>query len=431
MGTRTLIIISSPELAHEALIQMGPVFANRPAELVTRTIFSSNMFTVNSAVHGPVWRSLRRNMVQGMLSTTRVKDFRGVRCNAMDRLVDLIRTEEETADGAVWVLKNVRFAVFCILLSMCFGVEMDEKAIQLIDRTMKAVVVTLLPRLDDFLPILGPLFTKQRKRAIEVREHQLRTLTPFIEKRRSALHNLGSNKIGSDFAYLDTLFDLKIEGRNSCPTNPELVTLCSEFLNGGTDTTATAVEWGIARLIQNPEIQSKLYTEIKSTIGNRNVDEKDVDGMPYLNAFTKELLRKHPPTYFALTHAVTQPAKLAGYDIPTGVNVEFFTPAIAHDPKIWSKPEEFNPDRFLSGNEDADITGAREMKMMPFGAGRRICPGLGMGMLHINLIMARMVQEFEWGTLPSKGKIDFSEKLEFTVVMMNPLQALAKPRAKK
>ncbi|KAL3523618.1 hypothetical protein ACH5RR_016452 [Cinchona calisaya] len=428
MGTRTMIVISSADLAYEALIEKGQIFATRPRENPTRTIFSCNKFSVNAALYGPVWRSLRKNMVQNMLSATRLKGFKNERESAMDKLIERIKAEAEANDGAVWVLKNARFAVFCILLAMCFGIEMDEKMIERIDRMMKTVLIVLDPRLDDFLPLLGPFFSKQRKRVQEVRKDQIELLVPLIEKRRNAIQNPGSDKAAALFSYLDTLFDLKIEGRNSAPSNAELVTLCSEFLNGGTDTTGTAIEWAIARMIENPEIQTRLYEEIRCVVGDRKVDEKDTEEMPYLNAVVKELLRKHPPTYFVLTHAVTEPAKLGGYDIPKGTNVEFFSSGIAEDPKIWSDPLKFDPDRFLSGREDADITGVTGVKMLPFGVGRRICPGLGMATVHVHLMLARMVQEFEWSAYPKNSKVDFSEKLEFTVVMKNPLRAHVKPR---
>ncbi|KAI3923838.1 hypothetical protein MKX01_000652 [Papaver californicum] len=429
MGSRTMIIVSSAELVHEALIEKGQIFATRPPENPTRNVYSCNKFTVNSALYGPVWRSLRRNMVQGMLSSSRLREFHGCRQSAMDRLIDRIRDEAKSNGGAVWVLKNARYAVFCILLSMCFGLEMDVETIDTIDQMMKKVLLILDPRLDDYLPILSPLFAKQRKHAMEVRMEQIETIVPFIEKRRSALQNPGSDSTAAPFAYLDTLFDLKVEGRKSAPNDSELVTLCSEFLNGGTDTTATALEWGIARLIDNPKIQSRLYDEIKSTVGDRKVEQKDLDTMVYLNAFIKELLRKHPPTYFSLTHAVIEPTTLGGYDIPPGANVEIYLPPISEDPRVWSDPKKFDPERFLSGKEEGDMTGGTGIpKMMPFGVGRRICPGLSMAMIHITLMVARMVQEFEWCSLPSHPKVDFSEKSEFTVVMKYTLQAIIKPR---
>ncbi|CAF1935557.1 unnamed protein product [Brassica oleracea var. botrytis] len=428
MGSRTMIIISDATLAHDVLIQRGPMFATRPKENPTRTIFSSNTFTVNASVYGPVWRSLRRNMVQNMLSSTRFKEFWSLRRSAMDKLADRIKSEAGENNGLVWVLRNARFAAFCILLEMCFGIEMDEESILKMDAMMKKVLITIDPRLDDYLPILAPFYSKERRRALEVRREQVELVVGFIERRRRALRNPGTDKTATSFSYLDTLFDLKIEGRKTTPSNEELVTLCSEFLNGGTDTTGTAIEWGIAQLIANPEIQSRLYDEIKSTVGDRAVEEKDVEKMVFLQAFVKEILRKHPPTYFTLTHTVTEPTTVAGYDVPAGINVEFYLPGINEDPKIWSNPKKFDPDRFVSGKEDADITGVTGVKMMPFGVGRRICPGLSMATVHVHLMLAKMVQEFEWSAYPAGSEIDFAGKLEFTVVMMKPLRAMVKPR---
>ncbi|KMS98162.1 hypothetical protein BVRB_4g094900 [Beta vulgaris subsp. vulgaris] len=429
MGSRTMIIISNGQLAHEALIEKGQVFATRPAETPTRAIFSCDKFTVNAAVYGPVWRSLRKNMVQNGLSSSRLKEFRDVRDAAMDKFIERIKTEAENQKGVVYVLKNARFAVFCILLSMCFGVEMSEETIEKIDHMMKMVLITVNPRIDDFLPILSPFFTKQRKEALEVRKKQIETLRPFIEQRRAIIRaGLASDPTAAPFSYLDTLFELQVEGRISGPTEPEIVTLCSEFINGGTDTTATAIEWAMARLIENPAMQERLHDEIRAAVGSRPVQEGDLDNLPYLHAFVKELLRKHPPTYFSLTHAVTEPTTLGDYNIPTGCNVEIYLPGISDDPKIWSEPEKFDPERFLSGREDADMTGVKGVKMIPFGAGRRICPGLSMATIHVNLLIARLVQEFEWGALTEQNKVDFSEKLEFTVVMKNSLRAKIKAR---
>ncbi|CAL0328465.1 unnamed protein product [Lupinus luteus] len=383
-GTRTMIIISDAKLIHEALIEKGATFASRPRENPTRLIFSENKFTVNAATYGPVWRSLRKNMVQNMLSTNRLKEFRAARYNAMNRLIERLKNEAEVNNGVVWVLKDARFAVFCILVFMCFGLEMDEETLEKMDKMMKLVLATVDPRIDDYVPILSPFFSKQKKRALEVRKEQFEFIVPFIEQRRRAIQN--------------------------------------------PDTTATAIEWGIAQLITNPDIQSKLFDEIKETVGDRTVDETDIEKMHYLRAVVKELLRKHPPTYLSLTHAVTKPAKLSGYDIPTDANVEFFLPPISMDPNIWSNPEKFNPDRFLTGREDADMTGVTGVRMMPFGIGRRICPGLGMATLHVHLMLARMVQEFEWNAYPKGKKLDFTGKCEFTVVMKEPLRAMIKPR---
>lgn len=213
MGSRTMIMITNAELAHEALIEKGQIFASRPKENPTRTIFSCNKFTVNAAVYGPVWRSLRKNMVQNMLSASRLKEFRECREIAMDKLIERIRADAKENNNVVYVLKNARFAVFYILLAMCFGVEMDQEMIEKVDQMMKDVLIVLDPRIDDFLPMLS-LFVgyKQRKKVKEVRKRQIETLVPLVEKRRHVVQNPGSDKAAASFSYLDTLFDVKIEG---------------------------------------------------------------------------------------------------------------------------------------------------------------------------------------------------------------------------
>lgn len=162
-------------------------------------------------------------MVQNMLSSSRIKEFRNVRDTAMEKFSNRLRAEAKANDGVVSVLKNARFAVFCILLAMCFGLEMDEETVEKMDQVMKNVLIVLDPRIDDFLPILSLFFSKQRKRVLEVRKEQVEFIVPLIEKRRKAIQNPGSDKTATSFSYLDTLFDLKVEGRKSSPTDTELV----------------------------------------------------------------------------------------------------------------------------------------------------------------------------------------------------------------
>ncbi|KAK1310547.1 Cytochrome P450 77A2 [Acorus calamus] len=373
MGARTLIFISSADLAREALVERSQAFANRPRENPTRTIFSCDKFTVNSALYGPEWRSLRRNMVAGMLNSARLREFRRVRARAMDRLVEHLRAEAEAEGGGVWVLKNARFAVFCILLAMCFGVEMEEETVVRIDQVLKTVLLTLMPRIDDYFPALSPFFAKQRRRAREVRALQVSTLMPLIEARRGMIKagKAAAEANSIPYSYLDSLFELKVEGRECAPTDEELVTLCSEFINGGTDTTATAVEWAVARFIETPSMQARIYEEVVAVVGGdgRKVDEGDIERMEYLQRV-----------------------------------------------QVINKVNEIV-------NE-----GVKGVKMIPFGAGRRICPGLAMGTTHITLMLARMVQEFEWLPHPDQPGVDMSDKQEFTVVMNRTLRTLIRPR---
>ncbi|CAM0901555.1 unnamed protein product [Alopecurus aequalis] len=433
MGVRTLVVISSAELAREALIDKDKEFASRPAENITRNIFSSNKLTVNSAVPGPAWRSLRRNMVSGMLSTSRLREFGPVRQRAMQRFMSQIRAEAAASpDGAsVRVLRNARFAVFCILLEMTFGLlDLEADHIMHIDAVLKRVLLSLSMRTDDYFPFLGPFFWWHQRRALAVRREQINTILPLINRRRSIIqgHDMPETNVAAPFSYLDSLIGFHIEGRDV--TDEDLVSLCSELINGGTDTTATAIEWAMARIMDNPSIQIRLHEEIMKQVGDtRPIQEKDTDRMPYLQAFVTELLRKHPPTYFSLPHAaINHGSTLASYDVPTDAILHIFVPTISEDPMLWDRPFEFDPDRFLAGGDTADMTGTTAIRMLPFGGGRRICPGIAMATTHIALMVGRMLQEFEWLKHPSQQALEFKGKEDFTIVMEKPLLALLKPR---
>lgn len=430
MGQKTMIIITCPKVAHEALIENGALFASRPPDTPTKMFFSENKCSVNSSLYGSVWRTLRRNMVSELLTPSRMKDFSWIRDWAIERLIQRLEAEAGKNQGSVRVLTNVRFSIFSILLCMCFGKQLEEDIITNVDEVMKEILLIIEPQIHDFLPILRPLFARQWKHIRKWRQIQMESILPLINARRAVLkqglHTQPGSPDGAN-AYIDSLMKLELPDGRGKATDEELVTLCSELLTAGTDTTATSLEWAMLRMVMHQDIQERLYQEICSVVGDRKVEDKDIDNLPYLNAVVKETLRRHPPGHFVLSHSVTEDCKLRGYDIPYGCNLEIYTAWMSFDPSIWPDPMTFNPERFLDPKNEVDITGNKEVKMMPFGVGRRICPALGLGTLHINLILARMVQAFHWSCREGET-LDLSEKFAFTVVMTNPLQACIKKR---
>ncbi|KAE8689828.1 adenosine deaminase-like protein-like isoform X1 [Hibiscus syriacus] len=431
MGQRTMVIVTDSRLIHEALVQRGPVFASRPSDSPIRLVFSVGKCAINSAEYGPLWRTLRKNFVTEMITPARVKQCSWIRKWAVENHMKRIKCDAFDT-GSVEVMSNCRLTICSILICLCFGAKISEPRIKKIESILKDVMMITSPQLPDFLPILTPLFHRKMKEAKALRKKQLECLVPLIKNRRAFVEN-GENPnqemvspIGA--AYIDSLFRLEPETRGPLG-DEEYVTLCSEVISAGTDTSATTVEWAMLHLVTNQAIQEKLYQEIIDCVGkNGEIKEEDVEKMTYLEAVIKETFRRHPPSHFLLSHAAIKDTELGGYTIPAGVHVEFYTAWITENPDIWSDPGEFRPERFTDGHGvDVDVTGTRAAKMLPFGAGRRICPAWNLGVLHIKLLLAKMVQAFKW--LPVlDSPPDMTETYAFTVVMKNPLKAFILPR---
>ncbi|XP_058072587.1 cytochrome P450 77A3 [Magnolia sinica] len=433
MGQRTLIIVTSADLIHEALIQKGPIFASRPPDSPIRLLFSVGKCTINSAEYGPLWRTLRRNFVTELIHPSRIRQCGWIRDWAINN--HLKRLQNESLDlGSVEVMRNCRFTICSILVCICFGAKIGEDRIKEIEAMLKDVMMMTTPKLPDFLPVFMPLFWKQLKEAKELRRRQMECLLPLVRRRKEFVENGGDvvgasemvSPIGS--AYVDSLFGLEPTGRGQLGEE-ELVTLCSEVMNAGTDTSATTVEWALLHLVMNQEMQEKVYQEIVEHVGKEGkIGEADVERLSFLRAVVKETFRRHPPSHFVLSHAATVETELGGYVVPMDANVEFYTAWVTEDPSVWKDPSEFRPERFLEGDGvGVDVTGSKGVKMVPFGAGRRICPAMTLGTLHVHLLLARMVQAFRWVPVPGAPP-DPTETFAFTVVMKSPLRAVILPR---
>ncbi|CAM6087021.1 unnamed protein product [Calypogeia fissa] len=425
-GLKHFIVITSADIAHEALIKNSQVFSTRP-RLLSRLNFTG-WRSVNSALYGPYWRGIRKNLVTQVLSTTRVAAFQPFREMELHSLIERLRIQAKENDNVVPVLSNCRHTVFAILLHVCFGQKFDMSLIRELDSILRRLLVILAPQVIDFLPFIQLFSKKHRNECQELLGRMRRIFAPLIDEHRE-LRERGNPASGD---YVDSLIMLQKE-MNLKET--DVLGLIGEALVGGTDTTANALEWTMANLIQYPEIQARLAMEIESIVPDgRNVEEEDVEKMEYLQAVVKEALRRHPPLPFGILHGVTEPTKLRGYDIPEDAFILFHIQAMQNDPQRWDEPEKFKPERFLSPtpNPDYDMTGShgpRSLDFIPFGAGRRMCPAMNLALKHVHLILASLVQTFEWSTVKPGQDVDFSEELAFTIFMSNPLYARIRERS--
>lgn len=195
----------------------------------------------------------------------------------------------------------------------------------------------------------------------------------------------------------------------------------------GSDTTYTVMEWTMAELIRHPNTMDKLQMEVRRVAGEKEeITEDDLDKMPYLKAVMKESLRLHAPAPLLVTHESTHDTKVMGYDVAGGTQVYINVWAIGRDPISWENPEEFSPDRFL--NSDRDFRGLH-FELIPFGAGRRGCPGISYAMVLNELAVAKLVHKFNFD-LPGgarKNDLDVSEGGGITSHLKFPLLVVATP----
>ncbi|KAI3496886.1 hypothetical protein L1887_39264 [Cichorium endivia] len=185
------------------------------------------------------------------------------------------------------------------------------------------------------------------------------------------------------------------------------VCLLMNVLVGGTDTSAATVVWAMTALIKNPKVMKRAQEEVRNVVGKKGrVDVDDLRKLTYLKAVVKEIMRLYPPVPLLLPRETTKDVILQGYKIKAKTVVFVNALAIGRDPESWESPEEFLPERFLGS--DIDFKG-NDFELIPFGAGRRICPGISVGVATVDLLLANLLYLFDWG-LPNgmtKEDIDF------------------------
>lgn len=193
----------------------------------------------------------------------------------------------------------------------------------------------------------------------------------------------------------------------------------------GTDTVAILLEWILARMVLHPDIQAKAQSEIERVVGRvRPVSDSDLDNLPYLLAIIKETLRVHPPgPLLSWARLAIHDTQVGQHVVPAGTTAMVNMWAITHDEGVWSDAKSYKPDRFMT--EEVAIMGS-DLRLAPFGAGRRVCPGKAMGLATVHLWLAQLLQNFDW---VADGQVDLSECLKLSLEMKNPLVCKAVARA--
>ncbi|KAF3570445.1 hypothetical protein F2Q69_00063446 [Brassica cretica] len=204
---------------------------------------------------------------------------------------------------------------------------------------------------------------------------------------------------GERYGIINVMIDMMEQERDGDSfklTTDHLKGMISDIFIAGVSTSAFTMIWAMTELIRNPRVMKKVQDEIRTNLedNKERITEQDLSKLHYFKLVVKEVFRLHPAVPFLLPRETISQVKIQGYDIPTKTQIMINVYAIARDPKLWTNPDEFNPDRFLDSSVDYK---GLNFELLPFGSGRRICPGMAMGITLVELGLLNLLYFFNWG----------------------------------
>ncbi|RLN39057.1 cytochrome P450 78A1 [Panicum miliaceum] len=432
VGDTPAVVSSCPATAREVLAH--PSFADRPVKRSARELMFAR--AIGFAPSGEYWRRLRRIASTHLFSPRRVaahEPGRQADAGAMLRAI----AAEQSASGAVVLRPHLQAAALNNIMGSVFGRRYDvssgagaAEAEQLKSMVREGFELLGAFNWSDHLPWLAHFYDPSNvaRRCAALVPRVQAFVRGVIDEHRRRRQNSAAPDDNADF--VDVL--LSLEGDEKLGDD-DMVAVLWEMIFRGTDTTALLTEWCMAELVRHQAVQARLRAEVDAVVGACGCPtDADVARMPYLQAVVKETLRAHPPgPLLSWARLATADVPLSnGMVVPAGTTAMVNMWAITHDAAVWADPDAFAPERFLpsEGGADVDVRGG-DLRLAPFGAGRRVCPGKNLGLATVGLWVARLVHAFEWALPDGAPPVCLDEVLKLSLEMKTPLAAAAVPRA--
>ncbi|KAE8727332.1 Cytochrome P450 78A6 [Hibiscus syriacus] len=400
MGETRAIITCNPDVAKEIL--NSSVFADRPVKESAYSLMFNR--AIGFAPYGVYWRTLRRIAATHLFCPKQISSTEGQRLDIASQMVSIIAFAGESSPKYHLGSSNPE----------------TEELSQLVEEGYD-----LLGKLNwfDHLPWLGGLdIQKIRRRCYE--------LVPRVNKFVNKIIQEHKLRIGTkNYDFVDVL--LSLNGPDRLSEN-DMIAVLWEMIFRGTDTVAVLIEWILARMVLHPEIQSRVQAELDEVVGkSRPLTESDVQSMVYLPAVVKEVLRLHPPgPLLSWARLAITDTTVDGHHVPSGTTAMVNMWAITRDPEVWVDPLKFMPERFAS-KEGPDVEFSvlgSDLRLSPFGSGRRSCPGKTLGLATVSFWVGTLLHEFKWVPSDHKNPVDLGEVLRLSCEMANPLKVKVHPR---
>nr|H2DH19.1 RecName: Full=Cytochrome P450 CYP71D312 [Panax ginseng]AEY75216.1 cytochrome P450 CYP71D312 [Panax ginseng] len=424
LGEISAVVVSSARVAKEVLKTHDIAFADRP-KLVSTKILLRNEKDLVMSIYGDYWRQMRKLCTVELLNTNKVSFFRSIREEEVWRLVQSIQSSLESP-----INLSKRFSAFTNAVTCIATIG---KRSQLQDELVQVI--------EDIASLAGGFDVSDLFPSIKLL-HVLSGMRPKLQTIRKKLDNIFDNIIlehkenrnrtnkgyglTGEEDLVDVLLSVQERGGFEFPvTTDDIYGLILNMLIGGTDTSATALEWTMSELIRNPRVLEKVQAEVRQALkGKTTIHENDIQGLSYLKLVIKETLRLHPPLALLLPRLCRDERQIDGYQIPIDTKLIINAWAIGRDPGYWVDAESFEPERF--DNISADFNGVN-LNYIPFGSGRRMCPGISFGVATVELPLALLLYHFNW-KLPFGMKpesLDMSETFGATLKRKNNLCLIA------
>ncbi|KAG7626629.1 putative cytochrome P450 [Arabidopsis thaliana] len=430
LGFVPVTVISSKEAAEEVLRTHDLNCCSRP-NLVGTRLLSRGFKDVGFTPYGEEWKERRKFLVREFFSLKKVQSFGYIREEECNFLVKKL-LESAVDQSPVDVSKTLFWLTASVMFRVAFGQSFHES--EFIDKdkvdelVFEAETAQASFTCSDFFPIAGlgwlvDCISGQHKRLKDV-FFKLDALFQHVID--DHLHQGRRSKDHIDI--VDSMLDVMQKQRKDDSlklTINNIKGILTNIFLGGIDTGALTMIWAMTELARNPEVMKKVQGEIRDRLGRNKerITEEDNNKVPYLNLVIKETFRLHHPVPLLLPRETMAHIKVQGYDIPPKRRILVNAWAIGRDPKLWTNPEEFDPERFIDSPVDCR---GQHFELLPFGSGRRICPGISMGMATVELGLLNLLYFFDW-KLPdgmTHKDIDTEEVGTLTIAKKVPLKLL-------
>ncbi|XP_042490306.1 cytochrome P450 CYP82D47-like [Macadamia integrifolia] len=435
-GVHRALVVSSWEVAKECFTTNDRALSNRPRVIALKLMgYNNGLFGFTH--YGPYWRELRKIANLELLSNRRLETFKHVQASEVETSIkELYQMWPDKSKYLRVDMKNwfedlmLNIMVRIVAGKRYSGTDTEEK-LKCEEAIREFFHLMGLSVISDAIPFLEGLdlqgYEKKMKRMAKNMDSILQRWLEEHQQKRSSSASSDKAKGGEqDFmdVMISTIEDTKLGDYDA---DTVIKATCLNMILAGTDTITITLIWALSLLLNNQHAMKRAQEELDKHVGReRQVKESDISRLKYLQAIVKETFRLYPAAPLSGPREAMEECIVAGYHVPVGTRMITNIWKIHRDPRVWSQPHEFQPERFLTSHVDIEALG-QHFEFIPFGSGRRMCPGVSFALQVLHLTIAHLLHGFEFEN-PTGAPVDMTETPGLTNMKATPLEVLLSPR---